>query len=371
MSTLSHVLRDASPERNWARAVTDLAEMNSLDQTHAWLELYAKTIKNGESLSASLVKVSQCDFLFRQALLEIKERRSFEHSFPMNPRAQATPDEDDSSEVSNAPSDTAAISEDDEDPHRFEPTVDLARYLPSEIVNEITNSGIRSSLNAVPTNENSEENTRGFNILLERVKRYPSLQNGNSDPIDTTRRLIIEFGTTFLYAIPDPEFPAAIVQRRIENNAKLRQPAPVGDVTLQRQKVKDMIRTYFEGMEIEAADSGIDETLDELCASNSLDVLAQCNQEQFHKILDTFLNEQATPSQPINAIPTADDHKLRPFPDKVRPEPPAPTETPGSSVGPSPFQSRASSVVPSPMNSRAASVIADDTAIGDSEEQNV
>ena len=346
MSTLPHVLRSRSPARNWAVAVTELAAADPCGQTCAWLELYRSALEKGESWNTSMLKLAQCDFLMKQALKEVDERRSF---------VVVT-----NEAVSVGPIDTAVAEdeapEDDDDHPQFEPKVDLSRYLPPGLVDEIARNGVTSSLIAGPSSKNLEENTPEFDNLLARVGRFHSLLNPSETPLAATRRLLAEFGADFLYSIADRDFPAAIFRRRAENNARPSQPAPVGDVALQTQKVKDMIRNYFGGMEIEAADSGVDETFDGLCAVNSLDVLARCKQEQFNGILDTFFEQQAAPSQPINAIPTADYYKLKPLPDKVQPVQQAPDETPESSVGPSPFHSRAGSVVPSPTSSRAGSV---------------
>ena len=344
MSTLPHVLRSRSPARNWAVAVTELAAADACGRTCAWLELYRNALEKGDSWNTSMLKLAQCDFLMKQVLKEVDERRSF---------LVVT-----SGAAGVEPSDAAVIAEEesDDDSTHFEPKVDLSKYIPRELADEIARNGVTSSLVAGPASKNSEENTPEFDNLLARVGRFHSLQNHNETPLAATRRLLAEFGADFLYSIADHDFPAAIFRRRVENSARPSQPVSVGDVASQTQKVKDMIRNYFGGMEIEAADSGVDETFDGLCAVNSLDVLARCKQEQFNGILDTFFEQQAAPSQPINAIPTADDHKLKPLPDKVQPVPQAPNETPESSVGPSPFHSRAGSVVPSPTSSRAGSV---------------
>ena len=343
MSTLPHVLRSHSPARNWALAVTELAAADPCGQTCVWLELYRSALNKGESWAENMLKVSQCDFLMQQVLREVDERRSFVVV------------------TNEAVSDAAVIeeeeAEDDDDSTHFEPNVDLSKYLPPELADEIARNGVTSSLIAGPVRENAEENTPGFNILFNRVKQFPSIQNRGENPIDTTRRLLAEFGAVFLYSIADRDFPAAIFRRRAENSAKHSQPAPVGDVREQARLVRGMIEKYLEDEELNTDDAGVDEIVVRLCATTNLDVLARLKQEQFNGILGTFFDQQAAPSQPINAIPTADGHKLRPIPDKVRPEPHAPEETPESSVGPSPFHSRAGSVVPSPTSSRAGSVV--------------
>ena len=279
----------------------------------------------------------------QQVLREVDERRSFVVV------------------TNEAVSDAAVIeeeeAEDDDDSTHFEPNVDLSKYLPPELADEIARNGVTSSLIAGPVRENAEENTPGFNILFNRVKQFPSIQNRGENPIDTTRRLLAEFGAVFLYSIADRDFPAAIFRRRAENSAKHSQPAPVGDVREQARLVRGMIEKYLEDEELDIDEAGVDEIFVGLCTTTNLDVLARLKQEQFNGILGTFFDQQAAPSQPINAIPTADGHKLRPIPDKVRPEPHAPEETPESSVGPSPFHSRAGSVVPSPTSSRAGSVV--------------
>ena len=296
-----------------------------------------------------MLKVSQCDFLMQQVLKEVEERRSF--VVVTNEAASVEP------------TDAAVIAEeesDDDDSTHFEPKVDLLKYLPPELADEIARNGVTSSLIAGPVNENAEENTPGFNILFERVKQFSSIQNRGENPIDTTRRLLAEFGAVFLYSIADRDFPAAIFRRRAENSAKLSQPAPVGDVREQARLVRGMIEKYLEDEGLETDEAGVDEIFVGLCATTNLDVLARLKQEQVNGILDTFFDQQAAPSQPINAVPSAASHGLRPVGGKVRPEPHAPEETPESSVGPSPFHSRASSVVPSPTNSRAGSVMAAD-----------
>ena len=345
MSTLPHVLRSHSPARNWALAVTELAAADPCGQTCAWLELYRSALNKGESWAENMLKVSQCDFLMQQVLREVEERRSF---------VVVT-----NEAVSVEPTDTASVAEeeDDDDSSHFEPKVDLSKYLPRELADEIARNGVTSSLIAGPASKNSEESTPGFNILFERVKQSSSIQNRGENPIDTTRRLLAEFGAVFLYSIADRDFPAAIFRRRAENSAKHSQPAPVGDVREQARLVRGMIEKYLEDEDLETDEAGVDEIFVGLCTTTNLDVLARLKQEQFNGILGTFFDQQAAPSQPINAIPTADGHKLRPIPDKVRPEPHAPEETPESSVGPSPFHSRAGSVVPSPTSSRAGSVV--------------
>jgi hypothetical protein len=280
----------------------------------------------------------------QQALKEVDERRSF---------VVVT-----NEAVSVEPTDAVVIAEEesDDDHPRYDPKVDLSKYLPQGLVDEIEKNGITSSLIAGPASKNSEESTPGFNILFERVKQSSSIQNHGENPIDTTRRLLAEFGPDFLYNIANRDFPAAIFRRRAENSAKHSQPAPVGDVREQARLVRGMIEKYLKDEDLETDEAGIDEIFVGLCATTNLDVLARLKQEQFNGILGTFFDEQAAPSQPINAVPTAGDQKLKPFPDKVRPEPHAPEETPESSAGPSPFHSRAGSVVPSPTFSHAGSV---------------
>ena len=298
----------------------------------------------------------------QQALKEVDERRSF---------VVVT-----NEAVSVEPTDAVVIAEeesDDDDDHpRYDPKVDLSKYLPQGLVDEIEKNGITSSLIAGPASKNSEESTPEFDSLLTRVNHFHSLLNHDETPLTATRRLLAEFGPDFLYNIANSDFPAAIFRRRAENSAKHSQPAPVGDVREQARLVRVMIEKYLEDEDLETDEAGIDEIFVGLCATTNLDVLARLKQEQFNGILGTFFDEQAAPSQPINAVPSAGDQKLKPFPDKVRPEPHAPEETPESSAGPSPFHSRAGSVAPSPTSSRAGSVIAaDDTAIGISEEQHV
>jgi hypothetical protein len=210
MTTLLHVLRDASPERNWARAVGDLADMTPLDQTRAWLALYRGVIRGDESLATSLVKVSECDFLFRQALQEAEERRTFAN--PAGPHAAGTvsdeseplttpvssdgDDDDDTSERPAArrawqPTRTGFEQQSDAPPPQKRTVVDINAWLDATFPGQRDSDATGMTSLRAPRRSQGPNHPRVTYAVVDRLRTlfgFDALEHETPD--DTLRRFI-------------------------------------------------------------------------------------------------------------------------------------------------------------------------------------
>jgi hypothetical protein len=321
MSTLLHVLRGTSPERNWAVAVNDLAAMDSFDQTRVWLALYKEC---GSSVSLSLSMVSQCDFLMQQALREVQERRSF-----------VLADIGESGKTQDT-ADSPESSDHDSQPPGENPSLEELRL-------KYNITGTPSTLNTVLAPKNADEQTTGFNKLLELVRQSTAQQHQNESPLNATRRLIAEFGTDFLYSILDRDFQGAIARRRTIRMQGLKDRESLDTTDDQSRMVKARIELDFKDMEMKTSD--VDMVFLGLLKHHRLDELAYCAPDRFQEILNSFFEEQMNPPPRMNSI-NPEERQVRPFSGKVmvRPVPQLPVVPPDISAEPSPVSSRASSV---------------------------